>query len=454
MNNLSPMACFRYASLLFKLFFPLTVLRWVVMLVAALWVLGLVLHHWQGWDLLIMLATPITGLMAFMFLMLMPNQVIALASSRPVGLLGNSRRVLLLYLFVCAALISGLLYWALRFNRVFNADISLLVVIWLTVSLLLQVCIFLCSRWPNGQFIIFMLAWVWLQFAAWLSTQNPLLLLFAWAASWLLFARWWLVWHPQKYQPNSMVAVINDAQQVAAARNAGFLFRATQADTWLGSRLFGVPDGWRARRQRLVIGILFFLLAPIPAYWLMGKQLVDTFFQHVLMLAMICLVATVAQGMAVNFIRNLRNIWLYCPEGRQDLLRFAGAIYAREIGIWSLATIGVVLALELWWGQWHGARVWVCSLVFILLINVTSFYLVCWVYLRSQGSALWCNAISGIAVLLWVALFMASGLLFPLPFNWQGIAFVWVWLPPLVVLVLLYQSVRAGFSRMNLVRVE
>ncbi|WP_039915275.1 hypothetical protein [Cellvibrio mixtus] len=449
---LSLLAGFRYALLFFKLLFPLRILRWTVVLIVVLWGTGWILEQLYAWDFLIVLAIAITVLMTFIFLTLIPNQFIALASSRPVGLLGNTRHTLLICLLVLASLINGVLYGVLSFSQELSAIQSLPLVIWLLVSLLLQLCVLVCSRWPNGQGVIFILAWVWLQFGYWLAMQNPLLLLLGWLASWFLFSRWWLVWQPKKYLPNSMVAVINDAQQLAVAKQAGFLFRSGKADTWLGSRFFGAPDGWHSRRQRLLVASAFFLVAPIPAHLLMGEKDFAAFMQYALILFVMFMAATVAHGMAINFALNLRNVWLCCPGGRQHLLSVAWKLYAREIGIWTLVNISLALAIEFIWGQWHGVEIWLYAVVFILLINAVSFFLVLWIYQRTQGSLPWCNWVCGFTVLLWMVLFIATGLLFPLPFNWAGITAAWIWLPPLMLLVLLYSSVRADFSRMDLVR--
>ncbi len=449
---LSLLTCFRYTLLFFKLLFPFRVLRWTIVLIAVLWGTGWILKQLYAWDFLIVCAIAVTGLIAFILLMLMPNQIVALASSRPVSLLGNSRHTLLVCLLVFTSLVSWGLYYSLSYSQELRAIPSLLLVIWLVISLLVQLCVLVCSRFPNGQGVIFVLSWVWLQFAYWLAMQNPLLLLLSLVTSWLLFSRWWLGWQPKKYQSNSMVTVINDAQQLTAAKQAGFLFLSGKADTWLGSRFFGAPDGWRSRRQRLLISSAFFLIAPVPAYWLMGAKDFAAFMQHALILFVMFMAATVAHGMAINFALNLRNVWLCCPGGRQHLLSVAWKLYVRELGIWTLVNISLALAIEFIWGQWHGVEIWLYAVVFILLINAVSFFLVLWIYQRTQGSLLWCNWVCGLTVLLWMVLFMATGLLFPLPFNWTGITTAWIWLPPLILLVLLYLPVRAGFSRMDLVR--
>lgn len=453
MENFSPGRCSQYATLFFKLLIPFNVLRWILVFVAALWGVVVWLRWSDNWGFLLPIAIAITMLMAFILLSLVPNQIIALASSRPVSLLGNSRRTLLVFLFVFAAAISLMLCCSIRLSEELSAIQSLVLVITLIVSLLLQLCVFVCSRWPNGQGFVFVLAWVWVQVASWLLTLNPLLLLLAWFTSWLVFSRWWLQWQPKKYQSNSMVTAINDSRQAAAARNTGFLFISGKADSWLGSRFFGAPDGWRSRSQLLMIVCITFLIAPIPTSLLMGKESFQLLIHSpLLVLLVMFFTASVAQGMAGNFARNLRHIWLYSSGGRLDILGIAQRLYVREMGILSLVCIVMGILVEFIWGQWRGAEVWFCAALTLLLANTVSFYLAWWVYLRSQGNMLWCNWVGGVAVMLMVTLFMATGFLFPLPFDWKGISISWMWLLQLMLIGVLYKSVSKRFYRIDMVR--
>jgi hypothetical protein len=452
MNSSSLIHFRQYAALFFKLLLPLNVLRWIFAVTAVIWGVALWLRA-SDWGFLLSIAAAITGLMTFLLLTLIPNQVIALVSSRPVSLLGNSRHTLLVFLFLVSTIISMVLYWSLTFSENLQAIPSLIFVVLVMVSLLLQISVLIGSLWPNAQFLVFMLSWVWLQIATWLTTQNPLLLVLAWCLGWLCFSRWWLQWQPKKYQPNFMVAAINDAQQAAAARNAGFLFQSGDADTWLGSRFFGVPDGWRSRSKRLFISGFILLLTPIPLYRFMGEFQFEALIRYVLIPFVMFMSVSIAQGMVGNFIRNLQAVWLHYPGGRSAILSVAWKLYVREVGFSILLIFGLGLVIELVWMGVRELEIWAYSLLTTVLINTASFYLAWWVYLRSQGSLFWWNFTGSVAVMILIALFVATGLLFPLPFDWKGISIVWILLAQLILIALLYKSVRSGFSRMNFVRV-
>lgn len=69
------------------------------------------------------------------------------------------------------------------------------------------------------------------------------------------------------------------------------------------------------------------------------------------------------------------------------------------------------------------------------------------------ASLVWCNWICIGIFLTWLYTLAATGLLFPLPFDWQGISTLWVWVPELLAIAALHKKVRAGFFNMDLLRV-
>lgn len=449
MNNSSLIHFRQYAALFFKLLLPLNVLRWVVVVTAVIWGVALWLRA-SDWGFLLAIAAAITGLIAFLLLILIPMQVIALASSRPVSLLRNSRLMLLVILIGSSLAISCAFYSVIATRQESIQLPSLSLVMWLIVSLLLQLCVFIRSRWENNWFFVLVLAGAWMKIGLWLTEVHPLLLLSALILSWLVFARWWLQWRPKKYRPTILTEVISDSEQVDRQSKLAFLFQSGKADTWIGSRLLGVPDGARARNKRLMLGGLIFLLTQIPVYVFFSKEQLEALIRYALIPFVMFYSASVAQGIASNFTRNLLGVWLYCPEGRQGMLSVALKLYVREVGIRMLLTFGLALVIELVLVKANDLQVWAYSFATTILMNMVSFYLAWWVHLRSQGSVLWPNFIGGVAVLALIIFFSATGLLFP---HWNSISIVWVLLAQLILIALLYNSVRSGFSRMNFVRV-
>jgi hypothetical protein len=452
MNSSSLIHFRQYAALFFKLLLPLNVLRWIFAVTAVIWGVALWLRA-SDWGFLLGIAAAITGLIAFLLLMLIPMQVIALASSRPVSLLRNSRSILLVILIGSSVAISCAFYsvTATRYEPIQLPSLSL--VVWLIVSLLLQLCVFIRGRWESNWFFVLVLAWVWMKIGLWLTEVHPLLLLSALSLSWLVFARWWLQWRPKKYRPSILTEVISDSESAGSQSKLAFLFQSGKADTWIGSRLFGLPDGARARNKRLLLGGLIFLSGQIPVYFYIGNEPDEALIRYALIQFVIWTSVLVAQGMAANFIRNLHGVWLYCSGGRQSMLSVALKLYVREVGIRTLLTFGLALVIEFVWVKANDLEFWAYAFATTMLMNMICFYLAWWVHLRSQGSLLWSLFASGVAVLMLMALFVATGLLFPLPFDWKGISIVWILLAQLILIALLYKSVRTGFSRMNFVRV-
>ena len=135
------------------------------------------------------------------------------------------------------------------------------------------------------------------------------------------------------------------------------------------------------------------------------------------------------------------------------MLSVALKLYVREVGIRTLLTFGLALVIEFVWVKANDLEFWAYAFATTMLMNMICFYLAWWVHLRSQGSLLWSLFASWVAVLILMALFVATGLLFPLPFDWKGISIVWILLAQLILIALLFKSLRSGFSRMNFVRV-
>lgn len=440
-------------ALILKLLIPLRVLRWLLGLLLVLWVSGLALRDSNLWDLILSFAIGSSGLLAYLLLMLIPNQVVALASNRPVSLLGDSRAFFLWFLLITTAVISGMFYLFLTIKPYEQSLFTLVLVIWLVVSLLVQMCVFIRSRWENNWFLVFVVAWLWMKLGFWLLELHSLLLASVLVVSWLVFARWWLRWQPKKYQPNILTAAINHEQQLAASRNSGIYLPSGKAKTWLGSRLYGAPDSWRSRSYGLLIGGGIFLLVPWVASLFVGQQAIQKLIHYALLALLMYFVGLTAQGISNSLVINLRRIWLVSSGDRQQLLTLAGKLYTRELGMNLILCLSLAIVTELMWSEWRGLWGWLFGAVTILLLCAANFYLAWWVYLRRQGSLLWCNWVLGMHLFVCMGLACASGLLASLPFEWQGISPLWLWGSELAIIVVLHKKVRAGFFNMDLLRV-
>lgn len=439
-------------AIVFKVLFPLRVVRWLLWFSVLAMVLAHVLVPVMGWDWVKALAFAGIILSAFVSFVVLPYQVIALATSRPITLLGNSRRWLLLVIALMGFLFSLACYWPISALPQMAPSLSLLVVM-LMVSGLLQLSIWISSRWPGMHGFIFMANMTFGHIALWLSERHPIGLLVALIASWGMFAHWWLHWQPVKYQAGNLFLSSAELQKRQAEGILSSRMMSGRAYTWHGSRLLGAPDSWHARGKRAFSVLAILILLSIPFFVVMEHEKFIPLIQFGAVIFLLVMAGAVSQGIASNFFRNLRSIWL-CPTGdRANLFSLVSRCYLRESAPWGLLLFAVAIALELTFGTWRGAGTWLVFLLSVAMIQTLIFYLVWFVYQTTAASFLWCNWVCGLVFLAWLYSICATGLLFPLPFDWQGISTLWVWLPELLAIVVLHKKVRTGFSNMDLLRV-
>ncbi|PUA27340.1 MAG: hypothetical protein B0W54_12170 [Cellvibrio sp. 79] len=442
--------CLSVASLAYRLLLPLGLMRLLVMLSVLAWFTGALLQWWfPGWGWLKVVATLGMLLVTFLLLVALPSQVTALASSRQVSLLGNFRRFLLLFQFGVGVLISFIAYWTISGVPAWSTIPAMLLVIWLMTSLLIQVNQVIYSRWPGMQGFVFVLNILFDDLASWLSGVHPAGLIAAAALSWGAFALWWFHWQPAKYQTNFFLLSGQESQKILRERQG--LWFSGHANSWLGSRLSGMPDGWRTICKRMALGAGMVLLFQIPLFLLFSAE---NFHEYLLYgsRSLLLLGVLVTFTFALGFYRNLHCIWLYSPGGRKQLFGISWWRFLRMTGTSLTMLFIVVLFLEIILGEWRGVTVWLLLAAAMFLFLVLLFHLLWFVYQQSQASISWWTWAGTLLLILWFYSLCATGLVFPLPFAWQGISPLWLFLPEIAALLLLHKRVRSGFSTMNLLR--
>ena len=438
------------ASLTSRLLLPLGLMRWLVVISIFAWISGALSQWWfPGWGWLKVLAMMGILLVAFILLVALPSQVTALASSRQVNLLGNIRRSLLLLQFVASVLVSLIIYWAMGAIPGWTTMPSMLLVVWLMVSILLQFSQWVYSHWPGMQGLIFVLNMLFDDVARWLSEIHPSGLMLALVLGWTAFAYWWFRWQPKKYQTNFFLLSSQDSQKLLSERQG--LWLSGHAHSWIGSRLSGLPDGWRAIGKRIVLGVGILLLLQIPLFLIGNVEQLHEYLLYGSRLLLLMGTFT-AFVFSLSFYRHLRCIWLYSPGSRQQLFSVSWWRFLRMTCPSLILLFTLAFVLELLLGSWRGATVWLLLSGAIFLFLALMFHLLWFVYQQSHASINW-GAGSGLVLLsLWFFSLCATGLVFPLPFDWQGISLLWIFLPEIAVLLLLHHRVRTGFAKMNLLR--
>lgn len=438
-------------AIFWKLLFPLRVVRWVVSFSLVYSLVAPVLGTLLGVEWITALGIAGVVMSLFVSLLIMPMQAIALASCRPFGLLGNSRRWLLLVIIATAFMFGMASYWALGALPKVSLAPSILV-LWLMVSLWLQVSIWLCSRWQGMHGFIFVLNAFFADIYSWLNESHPIGLLSTLIASWIIFSYWWLHWMPAKYRSNNMLLPNGELHRQQMEAFSASRWMAGGARSWVGARLLGYSDSWSALVKRILFTLVLVRIAPVPLFMFMEMEKIVALLQVGTVIFLMVAAGGVAQGTAANLFRNLRSSWLCSAGSHTDLFSLTWRVFFREVGPWSLVMVLLAVMLELISGGWRGYQTWGIFLLSISLQQILVFLLVLFIYQRKAASIFWCNWICTLIFLVWLYSVCATGLLFPLPFDWQGISTLWVWLPELFGIAVLYPKVRQGFSTMNFLR--
>ncbi len=124
----------------------------------------------------------------------------------------------------------------------------------------------------------------------------------------------------------------------------------------------------------------------------------------------------------------------------------------REVGSWTFLTVVIAMMVEIASGGWKGAESWGLMLFSIILLQVLLFYTAWFIYQRKAASVMWLSWVCAGVFLAWLCSIIATGFLFPLPFELQGISNLWVWMPELLAIVLIHSKVHRQFAAINLLR--
>lgn len=439
-------------SLLPRLLIPQAWLRRLVLAGAALLLCAFFLDGVFAWDKAKAFALVGIVLLILLPLMSLPGQIISLASCRPLSLLGNGRWLLFNSLLIICALLSLASYWVLSLCAKEEISFSFLLLIGLLVSFSFACSVWLSSRWAfarEAAFVVYSLCLA--RYAHLLIALGPLYWGVLLALTWLVFACWWFRWQPEKYRSNLFFLPPTAAQQVEIQRRMQWALVSGRANSWLGSRLLGAADSWGRRAKEMLALPIFLTVVFIPLALFFTQFLT----QIKLGVSMILLLITSGVGLniAFNLYRFLPMVWLTSSVGREQLFALLWKYFWVETAVGIFTIFALLLLWELAVGKWSGASYWLLLLGAVLLFQTTNFFLVSWIFLKDSMGIKSLVAITPILTGAWFFCLWATGLVFPLPFGWQGISTHWLWVPESIALALLYRPVRSGFASINLVRV-
>ncbi len=436
-------------AVLLTLLFPSRLLCWLVVLGAILMLVGGAASSLLGieWAKLILgLGGTIVGLIT---IFLLPAQFVSLATYRPLNFAGMSRRWLFGCLLSVNTLISVSIYLALVAIEVSAPVQVLFLAIALMVSWLFLLSVFISSYVMGLHGLLYVFNWMFWGIAAWLGELDALPLIGLLLASWGIFSLWWFRWQPKKFLANNLFMPIKAAARINVQQQANTTFVSGRANTWVGSRLLGVPDSWSVKIKQMswLVGLGVLLVPLYLATIKLSDGRVALGSLSGLFILSVC-----ALGFAGAMFRNLGSVWLVFSGNREQLYSWVWRRYLHETLPVALFFLTLGVLCDLLMGNVDDASVWFVLVGASLLFQMLVFYGAAFIYFVASGDFAWVFACGFFIQITWFFLLCATGLLFPLPFSLSAISIHWSWAPQLLVLALLYLPVRNGFSKANLVR--
>lgn len=275
--------------------------------------------------------------------MALPGQLLAINTSRQIGILPGIREMSLLVLIAfCLALPAGLMCVLWFFDKPVDY-VAVFFTALVFLSGIMALGVVLASRLPMGQNFILMFSWLLVKLAGpllTLSIVNYLLLLML---IWLPFCIWWLRWRPEQYLMNPFGIAHNNTQRwqlellktgygrgwkgLLATGLAGAHWKNHAPGSAVGSVLLGYSDGASDLLKKSAIGVLVYLCLVLFALF---KDKLSDVGQFAFGFVYIMNLFT-AFGLLWAFSRNMRNAWLLCIGGRATLFSLVESTYRRAL---------------------------------------------------------------------------------------------------------------------------
>ena len=404
-----------YWQLIRTLLLPMRWLRWSVLGALLVALLG-GLYWWlnETIGLGLVMAAFLYGVLFFSVGgLLMPGQMLAMASSKQLSLMGDLR-TRLWWLLLGFALVASLFLALLGTLKTDLSFGSTYIAILILVSLILAAVLLVGAYWPGLQGFVFVFAWAYLQALDWLMAQNPLLLAGILLVCWWLLRVWWLHWRPARYVKNFMTQGQSswwgiNGDDKPEWTNAVIYQPKAGAKTWLGSSLRGQADGVKADMQRLVIGVAIGLFFGVLGFWGAGQEAWLKIWQ--VLGPMLLLIMTLSVGVAINFImyRRIHCLWLFFPGDRRALYHYVHKAYWRQLLPLAVFLVVVIGLIDSMVGINRSWVVPAIMLVLGLLVAVQMFYLSMLVYRLSGASKRWLDWTTGIFLVVWTLTVIMSG---------------------------------------------
>ena len=404
----APLVLQQHWQLARTLMFPLRVTRWIMLGTLLLAMLGGLLFWWIEQPVVLIISVAIASAIVIMINMMVPAQMLSLASSKQLFWIPGLRRKTFLILFglynVSGVLVS--LLFTFRFNAVpFVAGFG---VAFIFVAFIAVLMLMASVYFQGYQPFIAVLVWGLYFIAEQLLLVNPLISFVLGGLIWSMLYLWWTRWVPQKYFLNHMAIspaklYETKAQQTGVVQSLGY-WMSSAPRSLCGTILSGVSDGFKARLKSELGQLAVVLFMVLIFSYFFRDVPKDGLLKMVPFMVLTFMVARNAQ-IQLLYYRNLHRVWMFYGGSRISLFHYVEKQYALNVGFAYGALMLVMLIVNTQLGSnTVPMSLLIFGVVTGVLFTVQLFYLGWIIYQKTNASLVWFGWLTNIIAALFLML--------------------------------------------------
>lgn len=454
----APLVLRQYWQLTRTLMFPLRVTRWLTVGTLVLALLGGLLFWWAEHPVVLIISGAIASTILILVGIMVPAQMLSLASSKQLFWIPDLRRKTFFILFFLYGLTALLVSLLLAFKPNAVPVIIGVSVAFTFVATLAALMLIASVYFQSFQPFMFVLIWGFYFFAEKFLLSSALINFASGCLIWSALYLWWTRWIPHKYFLNYMTvspAKLREAKEQQAGVVQSFAYWASSTPRSLcGTLLSGASDGFKSRLKYEFGQLIVVLLMVLIFTYFFRDVSKDGFLKIIPFIALTFMASRNVQIQLLCY-RHLHRIWMFYHGSRMNLFYYLEKQYALSIG---LAYGALVLGMLIVNFQLGSKAAPISMLFFVLatggLFTVQLFYVGWIIYQKTAASMVWLGWITGIITSLFLAL-VALLDIFWMPNFIQNPDYYWIFIGiMLAVLMALRFWALNSWSTINFYRVR
>lgn len=381
-------------------------LKWLMLLGLGVVVLGVPIYGVWNNFVVLMIGSSVVFFVICVNTISLPNQVLAINSSKQIGLLPNLRCAsFIIFMLMCISV--SLVVAALVSLKEHEVNIHSFFASLVLLSVVLIGNIVAAQRYQGMQVFIFFFLWALSPVYKWLIQVHWVALCIGIIALWIGFFFHWRKWRPIKFHQN--IFGMSYDQQLAFSRqgsaHASMWFQkifSVKPVSLIDSLLLGRADGWKSKlitAASMLLGLIVFIgIFSVISDKENFKRFIAGGGQVNIYVMYFC----IGYGLLTIIFRNISKLWLYFEGKRSQFFSYLERVFYSALLVLGvpilLAHIAVTYFILDW--QLYYELIWLTVLYSLISIVIT-LYVNLFIYHKTKGSLRWSGLVG---VLLMIVL--------------------------------------------------